>query len=136
MPVLGALARWGHTWAWGNPRAGEAIDVGAIFRVAPGLLEPPASARGVVEFTVTERARDGGTCVYSLEAAGGRVEIFERSSADAKARVTATEADWVRALGPQIERDGLHVEGDERLAGLLLDGLARAAEQSADSAAA
>src|SRR5829696_8757182 len=38
MPVLGALARWGYEWAWGPPREGEAIDVGAILRIAPGLL--------------------------------------------------------------------------------------------------
>src|SRR5947199_2437452 len=39
MPILGALARWGYDWAWGSPRDGESIDIGAIFRLAPGLVE-------------------------------------------------------------------------------------------------
>ena len=41
MPVLGALAQWGYDWTWTAPRAGEDVNVGAIFRLAPGLLEPP-----------------------------------------------------------------------------------------------
>ena len=45
MPVLGALAQWGYDWTWTPPRAGEDINVGAIFRLAPGLLEPPAGLR-------------------------------------------------------------------------------------------
>ena len=44
MPVLGALARWGYDWAWSAPRAGEDIDIGAIVRLAPGLLAPPQVA--------------------------------------------------------------------------------------------
>src|SRR6266567_1786728 len=40
-PVLGALARWGYEWAWSPPHDDEAVDVGAIFRIAPGMLTPP-----------------------------------------------------------------------------------------------
>ena len=32
MPVLGALAQWGYDWTWTAPRAGEDVNVGAIFR--------------------------------------------------------------------------------------------------------
>ena len=39
MPVLGALARWGYDWAWSAPRQGEDVNVGAIFRLAPGLID-------------------------------------------------------------------------------------------------
>ena len=38
MPVLGELARWGYEWAWSPPRASESLDIGAIFRLAPGLV--------------------------------------------------------------------------------------------------
>jgi DNA-binding HxlR family transcriptional regulator len=138
MPVLGALARWGQDWAWGVPREGEAIDVGAIFRLAPGLLSPARSLRGTTELVVTDRLKDGSTCHYSLETSGGRVQIFERTSPDAEARVTADEASWVRALGPDDDRSGLSFEGDERLAGALLDGLTESSggESAASSAAA
>src|SRR4026208_2500640 len=40
VPGLGALAVWGYEWAWSRPRDGEAIDIGAILRLAPGLSLP------------------------------------------------------------------------------------------------
>src|SRR6202007_616942 len=41
-PVLGELARWGYEWAWGQPRESESVDLGAIFRLAPGLVHSKA----------------------------------------------------------------------------------------------
>ena len=38
MPVLGELALWGYRWAWSQPRSGERVDMGAIFRLVPGLV--------------------------------------------------------------------------------------------------
>ena len=52
IPVLGALARWGYDWTWSAPRPGEDVNVGAIFRLAPGILEPPAGLDGTVELIV------------------------------------------------------------------------------------
>src|SRR3712207_9176235 len=40
LDVVGALARWGYDWTWGAPRPGEEVNIGAILRTAPGLLEP------------------------------------------------------------------------------------------------
>ena len=57
MPILGELARWGLEWAWGPPRATEAVDIGAIFRLAPGLLKPAAETQGTVEFTLLAHSR-------------------------------------------------------------------------------
>ena len=56
MPVLGALARWGYDWTWGAPRPGEDVNVGAIFRLAPGHARrrPPGST-GTVELVVDAR---------------------------------------------------------------------------------
>src|SRR5246127_3314513 len=51
MPILGELARWGYEWAWSPPRPNESIDLGAIFRLAPGLMPRP-TATGTVEFSV------------------------------------------------------------------------------------
>ena len=58
MPVLGALARWGYDWTWTGPRGGEDINVGAIFRLAPGLLSPPADVTGTVDLVLA--GADGG----------------------------------------------------------------------------
>src|SRR3979490_2480810 len=53
MPVLGALGRWGYDWAWSVPRPGEDIDIGAIVRLAPGILAPPKSLSGSVALEAT-----------------------------------------------------------------------------------
>jgi DNA-binding HxlR family transcriptional regulator len=121
MPILGELARWGYAWAWGTPRPSECIDIGAIFRLAPGLLEVSAGLRGTVELTV----RDGSDeSVYQLIAGDGRVMIEERAAEHADARVIGTIKAWVKAFSPDGDRGGLEISGESKLAGELLDGLA------------
>ncbi len=132
LPVLGALARWGYRWAWDGPRSDEAIDVGAIFRVAPGLIEP-GEIRGLVELTVTRP--DGVQRSYAIAVEDDAVTIEEREAPEAEAQIAGTEADWIKALGPELDRDALRVAGDERLALTVLDALAGAglrAEAGAD----
>jgi DNA-binding HxlR family transcriptional regulator len=136
MPVLAELARWGYAWTWSAPRAGEAIDIGAILRVAPGLLHPPRSLSGTLELVVTDRSKDGETRSYQLVAAGSRVSIGEDPGQEADARVTGSERSWVAAFGPQADRSGLKRSGDDRLIDTLLDGLAPAGTVRADTAAA
>jgi DNA-binding HxlR family transcriptional regulator len=124
VPVLAALAQWGYEWAWGPPRTGEEIDVGAVFRLCPGLLAPPASARGTLELTVTGRSKGDKQRVYVLRIADGRVSLGEgEPAADADARIEGSEAAWVAALGPEASRERLDVSGDPALAATLLDGL-------------
>jgi DNA-binding HxlR family transcriptional regulator len=121
LPVLGALARWGYDWAWTAPRESEAIDIGAILRIAPGLVEPPKNMSGVAEFVVQVDATT--TRCYTLSVERGSVAIGECASEDADVRVSGTQADWIDALGPDADHSGLLVEGDERLATALLDGV-------------
>jgi DNA-binding HxlR family transcriptional regulator len=129
LPVIGALARWGFDWTWSAPRDGEAVDIGAVLRLAPGLLRPVASGR--VE-CVVEADGEAPERRYMLSAEGGRVDISERQPAgSADATVTGTEAGWVRALGPDGELDGLHVGGKRQLAEELLAGLVAAAARRA-----
>src|SRR5215212_5074157 len=49
LPVVGALSRWGYDWAWGPPRPGEAIDIGAILRASTGVSVPARTKTGKVE---------------------------------------------------------------------------------------
>src|ERR671916_170744 len=84
LPVLGALARWGYDWAWTAPRDGEAIDIGAILRIAPGLLEPPGSLSGAAELQVEQR--DGTMRHYALTVSRGAVTISENEAPDANVR--------------------------------------------------
>jgi DNA-binding HxlR family transcriptional regulator len=118
MPVLGALARWGRTWTWTEPQEREAIDIGAILRLAPGLVSPCPGVTAVAEFTVeidvttVER--------YTLMGDDGSLSVEERSAPHADVRVWGTQDDWVAALGPCADASRLRVDGDALLAGLLL----------------
>jgi DNA-binding HxlR family transcriptional regulator len=131
MPILGELARWGYNWAWGAPRASEAVDIGAIFRLAPGLIQPSTSLRGTIEVTV----EDGGEqSVYQFTAADGRMVVEERAAEDADARVIGAARAWVKAFSPDGDRSGLELTGDRKLAGELLDGLALASPSAVGAA--
>jgi DNA-binding HxlR family transcriptional regulator len=125
LPVLAALARWGYDWAWGEPREGEAIDIGAILRVAPGVAIA-AGLQGKVELTVDAGA-DAAARHYVLTAHDGALTIGERPDADADAVVRGAVTDWIAALGPAGDREGLQVEGDAALATALLDTVGAAA---------
>jgi DNA-binding HxlR family transcriptional regulator len=122
MPILGELARWGYAWAWGAPRTQEAIDIGAIFRLAPGLLAPGLGAAGTAEFIVSDADQAGGG-FYSVTVTGDEVTVAERPSDRPEVRVAGSTAAWVSAFGPSHDRSGLTVTGDRGLAEQLLDGL-------------
>jgi hypothetical protein len=121
LPVVGALARWGYRWAWGPPRPGEAIDVGAILRCAAGM-EQPVGLRGTVELVVTHGVEPED--FYVLHVADGAVGYEERSAPQADAHVVGPERAWVEAFGIDGSRTELEISGDHRLAEALIDGVA------------
>ena len=121
MPILGELARWGYDWAWSSPRANEAIDIGAIFRLAPGLVRAPAGVAGVVQMTMHEP--DEADCSYSVSVSSHGVTVQECASERADARVAGDREAWVAAFSPAADRSRLAVSGDQSLASALLDGL-------------
>jgi DNA-binding HxlR family transcriptional regulator len=122
-PVLGELARWGFEWAWGPPRTAERVDLGAIFRLVPGLVSDDSAAYGTVELTVTDGHGDL-PAVYRITISPGRAEITEGADGASDAQLSGTTAAWIQALSPVGERDGLATIGNRRLASLLLDLLA------------
>jgi DNA-binding HxlR family transcriptional regulator len=136
MPVLGALARWGYDWTWSEPRAGEDVDVGAILRLAPGLLSPARSVRGTVAIAATGKA--GKPREYLLHARNGNVRIQEPGdsapAAEPDARVSGSHAAWVAALGPGGDRSGLRFEGNLSLAETLLDGISPSKRSNSQAA--
>jgi DNA-binding HxlR family transcriptional regulator len=119
MPVLGELARWGYEWAWSEPHASETVNVGAIFRLAPGLVHGDGVS-GTVELTVDDPVEG---CCYCITISSGRVRVEEGEARQADARVRGGKDAWVRALCPHHDRGGLEISGDERLAGAVLDAL-------------
>jgi DNA-binding HxlR family transcriptional regulator len=119
-PVLGELARWGYEWAWGPPRTSESVDLGAIFRLIPGLVSSDSAATGKVELTVSD-GRDGEPASYLVTMAPGEARLVEGSDPGADAHVRGTAAEWIRALSPIGARGGLRSTGDHALATTLLD---------------
>ncbi len=127
MPVLGALARWGYEWTWSSPRPGEDVNLGAIFRLAPGLLSPPPDMDGHIDLLVDGRGTDQPDRMFRLEAHEGRVEISENPEGEPDALVIGTQAEWMRALGPDGSVGELDVRGDRTLAEALLGSFTRTA---------
>jgi len=134
IPVLGALARWGYDWTWSAPRPGEDVNIGAIFRLAPGILAPPAGLEGTVELIV-EAEGDAPERQYLVTLSGGRVEISEVGGAQPTATVRGTVQAWVRALGPEGSTESLQISGRDGLAGAVLDGFTHARSRAATAAA-
>jgi len=121
LPVLGSLARWGYDWAWTAPRASEAIDIGAILRIAPGLIEPTTALSGAAHLSVT--VDEETTNDYTLTVGKGLVEIAERKPEQASCQIRGNQSDWIDALGPGADLDALQITGDERFATLLIDAI-------------
>ena len=132
LPVLGALARWGYDWAWTAPREGEAIDIGAILRIAPGLIEAPASLSGTAELVVART--DGSERHYAITVGRGEATIAEQDPPKAAARISGREAEWIEALGPAADLGALSIKGDERLARAVLDGVSATASRGVRAA--
>jgi DNA-binding HxlR family transcriptional regulator len=132
MPVIGEVARWGYDWVWSAPRASERVDIGAIFRVAPGLMQLPADVNASVSLVV----EDGDGESYVLVAEGGTVRIQEDQPERTDATITGSRDAWVAAFSPDGDLGQLRIDGDRRLATQLLEGLALGTEQLARSSRA
>jgi DNA-binding HxlR family transcriptional regulator len=131
MPVLGELARWGYEWAWSSPRDGETVQVGAIFRLAPGLA-PPNGAGGTVQAIV----KDGERCAYTFTLSNDGVEVTEGRGDGAAAMIAGSTEAWVQALSPDRDRSGLEISGPGGLAEELLDGLSALGDAEATQTSA
>jgi DNA-binding HxlR family transcriptional regulator len=123
MPILGELARWGYEWTWSSPRASESVDIGAIFRLAPGLLRAPATSPGTIELTVDDGTPEESSS-YAVTLSSGPASLSEHAADRPDARVKGTTAAWIEAFSPNGDRGGLHVTGNRKLANALLDELA------------
>ncbi len=132
MPILGELARWGYEWAWSSPRASESVDIGAIFRLAPGILQTAIAPPGTVELTVDDGTPEETTS-YAVTLSSGPATIQERSAERPDARVNGTTAAWIEAFSPEGDRGGLQITGNRTLANVLLDSLALSAHSAASA---
>ena len=131
MPILGELARWGYEWAWGPPRPSESVDMGAIFRLTPGLMNGSRGLRGTIELTVTD-GNDGASAAYSVTLSSGGATVSEHAADGPDAAIRGTIAGWVQAFSPAGDRSALRTTGDRELASALLDELALSSGREID----
>jgi hypothetical protein len=122
MPVLAELARWGYEWAWSAPRGSETIDLGAIFRLAPGLVQTSGTT-GTVELSVMGDEQGESAPTYTLTLSDGQATIEEHGAERPDARVSGNKSAWIGAFSPDRDLGGLSVTGDSELAHRALDGL-------------
>ena len=137
MPVLGALARWGYDWTWGSPRPGEDVNVGAIFRLAPGML---AAARGHRGHGRVRGRRPRRPARAPLPAhARRRPRRDHRAGAEPSAsRTPASAARCPRGSARSAPSGGtgeLQFSGRRALADAVLEGFAQAGVRRAAAAA-
>lgn len=129
LPVAGALARWGMRHRWSSPAEREQVDVGALLRMLPALLEVPAGLpEGSVEAIITG-AEAPTRHLYRVEegrlrlVGGGEDATVDPPEDPATASVRGAAEAWIAALGPAGDYRRLSFAGDERLAKLVLDAL-------------
>ena len=120
-PILGELARWGYEWAWGSPRPSEAIDLGAIFRLIPGLVRTEGTLGGAVELVVTDGRGEDEPMTYVVTLRGGHATLREGESEKTDATLRGSTEDWISALSPRGNRAALKATGNRGLADMLLD---------------
>lgn len=123
-PVISELARWGYEWTWTPPRDADRVDIGAILRIVPATMRPPALLRAVAELSVDVEGRGWERLVLTID--GGAATIAPRADANADVRVSGSEDAWIRALGPGFDRSGLRIDGKLWLATMLLDAVSLA----------
>ena len=135
MPIAQELARWGVRHLWSPPKDRELVDVHALLRLLPALLEETSLPDGSLEAAVTGADPIFGCTYHSRD---GRLQIDENarnalpaplsahapSMGDRSAtRIDGDRRAWIAALGPTGDRTRLQISGDETLARLILDAL-------------
>lgn len=121
LPIASSLARWGMRHMWSEPRAGERIDLGALWRLLPVLMDDTALPGGIVELAV-ERPERPLRQLFDIR--DGRLEPIDDSWLKVPwTRIEGGEAAWIDALGPKRDDAKLRFAGDEQLARRVLAAL-------------
>lgn len=119
--AIGEIARWELRTQWSRPREDEWVDVGACFRLAPLLRDAAGTADGQLALTVLDGGDDGGPEHYTFVREQGRARIERHDTGAPNARMSGTEAAWVKALSPESTPSSLDITGDPDLAAEFLD---------------
>jgi len=122
VPVAAALARWGLERAWSPPRPEERVDVQALLRQLPLLLDlRPPLPDAAVELVLAEA---GGRQRWRLDLRSGVcVTLADAAPGHAAARIAGDARAWTAAIGPASDLSALELSGDRAPARALLKAL-------------
>lgn len=132
MPVLAELALWGYRWAWSPPRSGERVDVGAIFRLVPGLVTSDGHD-GEIECTVTDGHREGGPLTMTVTFDDAGCQVTEQPADAPASQITGNTSAWVEAFAPGGGMASLTISGNHDLAEHLIARLGRTHMQTMET---
>lgn len=126
LELVALASRWGLRWAWSGPRDGEIVDLDALLRALPSLIDGAVKAPdGAVELVLDER---GERRRHIAEIAHGGVTMWregDRSAPQVTASVHGDCGAWAAALGPVGDTSGLRLSGRRGQARRLLASLVR-----------
>lgn len=127
LPIAGALARWGMRRMWSEPRARERVDVEALLRLLPVLLEESEPLPdGTLELAVQSAEGTRADLRFAIER--GQLRALAQSGsgpgegdgetmrAPPAARIAGDAHAWIAALGPERDYARLRFGGREELA--------------------
>ena len=122
LPIAAALARWGVRRMWSSPTDRERVDVNAVLRLLPILLDDRTAGlpEGIVEAVVTS---PNIRHFHLFRSADGHLHRIEETGDAVTALAEGDENAWVAALEPDGDHGKLHFEGDEPLILLILSAL-------------
>jgi hypothetical protein len=137
VPIAKELARWGMQHLWSPPQERELVDLDALLRQLPALLEAETGLPdGSLEALVTD-SDPPLRCVYRVE--DGRLRMDESARSARQAPATSTHAasnvapavasivgaqkTWIAALGGPGDQKALCIGGDVTLAQRIFDAL-------------
>ncbi|HEY2141306.1 MAG TPA: helix-turn-helix domain-containing protein [Solirubrobacteraceae bacterium] len=119
LPIAAALARWGMRHVWSEPRRGEQVDVSALLRLLPVLLEEETALPDGTLETVIDNRGQAIRHVFQIER--GHLQAADRPDHAPSACVTGNADAWIAALGPECNYEKLRFTGNEELARSVLD---------------
>ncbi len=121
LPIVASLARWGMQYMWSTPLDRERVDIGAVLRLLPALLDDSVRLpTGVIEMIVEKPDRLDH---YLFNIDKGQLVEVGRTEALPWTCISGDPLDWVDALGPGRKSGALEVTGDRRLARAVLGAL-------------
>jgi hypothetical protein len=105
---------------WSGPATPEQIDVGAVLRLLPLLLDQLGLAEGAIEMAVELSDRVDR---HLFDVVNGRLRSIEPAGGAVATSLRGSQPAWVATLGPRRDAGQLRISGDERLAAALVSAL-------------